>query len=160
MSETASVTIDFCGLPCPAPLLGIKKILDDLPAGQTLCLLSDCPGTHDDLFAWCKFTGNTVMSVTPQENGKVSYLLRKADGAQTTPIPHATLDMRGVTCPGPIVEAKRLLEAMKSGEVLQLITDCAGSFDDIRSWSQLVDIELLAALPMARGAQEFYLKKR
>ena len=64
MSDKPAVTIDLCGMPCPAPLLGAKKIIDDLQPGQTMVLLSDCPGTEDDLFAWCKFTGNELLSAT------------------------------------------------------------------------------------------------
>ena len=62
MSDKPTVTIDLSGLPCPAPLLGAKKIIDDLQAGQTMLLLSDCPGSSDDLHAWCKFTGNEMLS--------------------------------------------------------------------------------------------------
>jgi tRNA 2-thiouridine synthesizing protein A len=127
MSDKPTVTIDLSGLPCPAPLLGAKKIIDDLQAGQTMLLLSDCPGSNDDLLAWCKFTGNEMLSNDKRSDGKTAYLLRKAGGASTTPIAHATLDMRGVTCPGPILEAKKLLDGMKSGEVLQLVSDCPGA---------------------------------
>jgi TusA-related sulfurtransferase len=49
---------------------------------------------------------------------------------------------------------------MKAGEVLQLVSDCPGSVADVESWSQATAIELLASLPMARGAHEFYLKKK
>ncbi|CAG0961437.1 Sulfur carrier protein TusA [Anaerolineae bacterium] len=160
MSEKPAVTIDLSGMPCPAPLLGAKKIIDDLQPGQLLVLLSDCPGTNDDLFAWCKFTGNEMMSATKQPDGKTAYALRKAGGATSTPIAHVTLDMRGVSCPGPIVEAKRLLDGMKAGEVLQLVSDCPGSVADVESWSKAAAVELLASLPMARGAHEFYLKKK
>lgn len=160
MTENNTVTIDMSGLPCPAPLLGAKKIIDDLQAGQTMLLLSDCPGSSDDLFAWCKYTGNEMVSVDKQADGKTAYVLRKAGGASTTPIAHATLDMRGVSCPGPVLEAKKLLDAMQSGEVLQLLSDCSGAMDDIKSWGNSVSIELLATQPMARGAQEFYLRKK
>lgn len=160
MSATVSVTIDLSGMPCPAPLLGAKKILDDLQPGQTMCLVSDCPGTSDDLTAWCKYTGNELLSADKQADGKVAYRLLKAGGATVTPGAHVTLDMRGVSCPGPIMEAKRLLDGMKPGEVLQLVTDCTAAVDEVRSWSNVASIELLASLPMARGAQEFYLKKK
>lgn len=160
MSEKPTVTIDLSGLPCPAPLLGAKKIIDDLQAGQTMLLLSDCPGSADDLHAWCKFTGNEMLASTKQADGKTAYTLRKAGGANTTPIAHVTLDMRGVTCPGPIVEAKKLLDGMKVGEVLQLVSDCPGSPADIASWSKAAAVELLASLPMARNAHEFYLRKK
>ena len=160
MSEKPAVTIDMSGMPCPAPLLGAKKIIDDLQAGQSMMLLSDCPGTSDDLFAWCKFTGNQVVDSTKQADGKTAYLVRKAGGAQTTLIAHVTLDMRSVSCPGPILEAKKLLDGMKSGEVLQMVSDCPGSVADIESWVKHAPVELLAVLPMARGANEFYLRKK
>ncbi|MDO8933782.1 MAG: sulfurtransferase TusA family protein [Rhodocyclaceae bacterium] len=160
MSEKPAVTIDLSGMPCPAPLLGAKKIIDDLQPGQILMLVSDCPGTHDDLFSWCKFTGNELLSATKQPDGKMAYALKKAGGATSTPIAHVTLDMRGVSCPGPIVQAKKLLDGMKEGEVLQLVSDCPGSVADVESWSKATAVELLATLPMARGAHEFYLKKK
>jgi TusA-related sulfurtransferase len=160
MSDKPAVTIDMSGMPCPAPLLGAKKIIDDLQAGQSMQLLSDCPGTSDDLYAWCKFTGNELLAETKQADGKTAYTLRKAGGAQTTPIAHVTLDMRGVSCPGPILEAKKLLDGMKATEVLQLVSDCPGSVADIESWSRSASVELLATLPMARGAHEFYLRKK
>lgn len=160
MPEMPTVTIDLSGLPCPAPLLGTKKIIDDLQAGQTMLLLSDCPGTSDDLIAWCKFTGNELLSCMKQTDGKTAYTLRKAGGASSTPIAHATLDMRGVSCPGPILEAKKLLDGMKTGEVLQLVSDCPGVAADIEAWGRSTSVELLAALPMARNAHEFYLRRK
>jgi TusA-related sulfurtransferase len=160
MSDKPAVTIDMSGMPCPAPLLGAKKIIDDLQPGQSMQLLSDCPGTSDDLFAWCKFTGNELLTAIKQADGKTAYTLRKAGGAQTTPIAHVTLDMRGVSCPGPILEAKKLLDGMKPNEILQLVSDCPGSVADIESWTHSASVELLAMLPMARSAHEFYLRKK
>jgi TusA-related sulfurtransferase len=160
MSENVAVSIDISGMPCPAPLLGAKKILDDLQAGQTMRLVSDCSRAQDDLAAWCRYTGHQLVSATKQGDGKTVYLLCKSGGERTTPIPHVTLDMRGVSCPGPIIQAKKLLEGMKSGEVLQLATDCTAAIDDIQSWSRETDIELLLALQISSCAQEFYLKKK
>lgn len=160
MSDKPAVTLDLSGMPCPAPLLGAKKIVDDLQPGQSMLLLSDCPGSADDLYAWCKFTGNELLSSVKQADGKTAYQLRKAGGPVSTPIAHVTLDMRSVSCPGPIVEAKKLLDGMKAGEVLQLVSDCPGVADDIEAWSKVAGVELLAKLPIARGAQEFYLRRK
>jgi TusA-related sulfurtransferase len=71
-----------------------------------------------------------------------------------------TLDMRGVSCPGPILEAKKLLDGMKAGEVLQMVSDCPGAAADIEAWSRNASVELLATLAMARGAHEFFLRKK
>ena len=160
MLEQPAVTIDLSGMPCPAPLLGAKKIIDDLQPGQTMRLISDCPGTSDDLFAWCKFTGNELMASDRQTDGKTAYTLRKAGGAHATPVAHVTLDMRGVSCPGPILQAKKLLDGMKGGEVLQMVSDCPGAVADIQAWGNSASVEVLATLPMARGAHEFYLRKK
>jgi trans-2,3-dihydro-3-hydroxyanthranilate isomerase len=34
MSATSTIRLDMTGLSCPLPLLGAKKMLDDLPDGQ------------------------------------------------------------------------------------------------------------------------------
>lgn len=160
MSEPIALTLDMSGMACPAPLLGAKKIIDDLQPGQAMQLVSDCPGTADDLFAWAKATGNEVGGQQKRADGKTVYLLRRAGGATRTPNAHVTLDMRGVSCPGPILEAKKLLDGMKPGEVLQLVSDCAGAVDDIQSWSKTPAVELVASHPGARGVHEFYLRKK
>ncbi len=159
MSEVATVTLDVSGMPCPAPLLGAKKLIDDLQAGQTLRLISDCPGTADDLFAWAKVTGNVVLGSQKQADGKTAYLIQRAGGANATPVAHVTLDMRGVSCPGPIVQAKKLLDGMQVGEVLQLVSDCPGSADDITSWAKAGAAELIFSHESGRGVHEFYLRK-
>jgi TusA-related sulfurtransferase len=160
MSDKPAVTIDLCGMPCPAPLLGAKKIIDDLQPGQTMVLMSDCPGTADDLFAWVKVTGNEMVSSEKLTDGKTAYILRKAGGSVSTPRPHVTLDMRGVSCPGPIVEAKKLLDGMKSGEVLQLVSDCPGVVADIHAWSKSGPGELISSHESVRGTHEFFLRRK
>ena len=94
-----------------------------------------------------------------QADGKTAYLIQRAGGANATPIAHVTLDMRGVSCPGPIVQAKKLLDGMKAGEVLQLVSDCPGSSDDITSWAKAGAAELVFSHESGRGVHEFYLKK-
>lgn len=159
MSELAVVTLDVSGMPCPAPLLGAKKLIDDLQPGQTLRLISDCPGTADDLFAWAKVTGNTVLGSEKLATGNTAYMIQRAGGATATPIAHVTLDMRGVSCPGPILQAKKLLDGMAQKEVLHLISDCPGSADDIASWAKAGAANLISTHESGRGVHEFYLRK-
>ena len=63
MAEHVDVRLDLKGLSCPGPILGAKKMVDSLGEGQVLLLISDCPGTKDDLYAWADNTGNRVMRV-------------------------------------------------------------------------------------------------
>jgi len=156
MSLHADVTIDLSGLTCPAPLLGAKKVLDDLAPGQTLQLVSDCSGTHEDLLAWCEHTGHSLVATTPGEGRKTLYLLRKTGNK---PVPQALLDMRGIACPGPVIEAKRLLQHMGRGEILQLVTDCTAAIDDVPTWGEAASIDLVYQREVAGGAYEFYLRK-
>ncbi len=70
------------------------------------------------------------------------------------------LDIRGVSCPGPIVEAKKLLDAMQPGEILQLISSCPGSPSDVRAWIKSTGLELVAARDSARDVHEFFIRKK
>ena len=70
------------------------------------------------------------------------------------------LDIRGVVCPGPIVEAKKLLDAMQPGEVLQLISNCPGAPADINAWVRTKALELASMHESARGEYVFYIRKK
>ncbi len=155
--ENPVATLDFSGMTCPAPLVGAKRVVDDLQPGQTLVLISDCPGTPDDLAAWARVTGNEVLLTEKRGDGKTAFTIRKGGGERRRV--NVTLDIRGVSCPGPIVEAKRLLDAMQPGEVLLLISNCPGTPADVRAWAKGGSIELVAAVEAGRGSHEFYLKK-
>ena len=153
------VTLDLCGLNCPAPLLGAKHVIDDLQPGQAMQLISDCPGTPDDLFAWSRHTGNEVIATDKLGGLRVAYTIRRGARASLRPTANVTLDIRGVSCPGPIIEAKKLLDGMKAGEVLLLVSNCPGSPDDVKSWTRATGIELLAKLEVAPGNYEFFVRK-
>jgi len=158
-TPTPAVTLDMSGLSCPAPLLGAKKVIDDLQQGQVLLLISNCPGTSDDLFAWVKYTDNQIASTVRLGDSKTGYYIRKGKAAPH-PRPNAVLDIRGVVCPGPIVEAKKLLDAMQPGEVLQLISNCPGSPADVKAWVKTKALELAAVHESARGEYVFYIRKK
>jgi TusA-related sulfurtransferase len=159
MSTKPAVTLDMSGLSCPAPLIGAKKIVDDMESGQSLLLISDCPGTSDDLFAWARHTGNDVSVRDKMEGGRTAYLITRGSG--TAPLkPNVTLDVRGVSCPGPILEAKKMLDGMKSGEMLMLVSNCPGTPADIDAWVKNTALELVNRVEIARGSFEFYLRKK
>ncbi len=158
-TPTPAVTLDMSGISCPAPLLGAKKVIDDLQLGQVLLLISNCPGTSDDLFAWVKYTDNQIASTVRLSDNKTGYYIRKGKAA-ARPRPNAVLDIRGVSCPGPILEAKKLLDAMQPGEVLQLISNCPGAPADVNAWVRTKSLELAGMHESARGEYEFYIRKK
>lgn len=160
MTETTlrpNVTLDMRGTRCPAPLLGAKRIVDDLKPGEVLVLLSDCPGTPDDLFAWAKYTGNHVAHTERLPDGSHAYHIQR--GRSRHPVASAVLDLRGTVCPGPIVEAKKLLNGMLPGETLKLVSNCPGIGSDVEDWVKATGFTLVATDEIAPGEFEFYIRK-
>ncbi|MDD3884123.1 MAG: sulfurtransferase TusA family protein [Gallionella sp.] len=153
-----NVVLDMKGLSCPKPLLGAKRMVDELAPGQVLVLISDCQGTPDDLFAWAELTGNQVIKSEKQADGSTGYHIQK--GSPTSrPAAQVSLDIRGSVCPGPIVEAKKLLNGMQAGEILKLVSDCPGVQSDISGWAAATGMTLLDMLEPAAGVHEFYIRK-
>ncbi len=54
--------LDVRGLNCPLPILRAKKTLGDLTAGQVLKVMATDPGSVKDFQAFCKQTGNELLS--------------------------------------------------------------------------------------------------
>jgi TusA-related sulfurtransferase len=152
-----NVKLDLRGLTCPAPLLGAKRVVDDLKKEQILLLISDCPGTKDDLFAWAEQTHNDVLKTEAMPDGGTGYYIMKGKGAVQKA--NVILDIRGVLCPGPIVEAKKLLNGMNSGEILKLISNCPGIRSDIVGWADMTHVKILSTVEIADGEYEFFLQK-
>jgi TusA-related sulfurtransferase len=152
------VTLDMKGAACPGPMLGAKRVLDELLAGEVMLLVSDCPATKDDLFAWPKYADVEILSTKKLPQGGTGYYIRKGKARRVSP--NAVLDVRGATCPGPIVEAKKLLNGMRKGEVLQLVSDCPGIRADVHSWVKATSLELADTQESARGEYRFYIRKR
>jgi tRNA 2-thiouridine synthesizing protein A len=157
--DNANVVLDMKGLSCPKPLIGAKRMVDELAAGQVLLLISNCPGTLDDLFAWAKLTGNQILKHENMPDGGVGYYIQKGESAKKFPVPNVALDICGATCPGPIVEAKKLLNGMQSGEVLKLTSDCPGVPADIGSWATATGMTLLDTVEISTGVHDFYIRK-
>jgi TusA-related sulfurtransferase len=69
--------IDTRGLNCPLPILRAKKALADLASGQVLKVISTDPGSMRDFKAFCKQTGNELLSQQTIEKDFVHYLKRR-----------------------------------------------------------------------------------
>ena len=155
--DNVNVVLDMKGLSCPRPLIGAKRMVDELATGQVLLLVSDCPGTQDDLFAWAKQTGNRILKTEKMPDGGTGYHIQKGQGRAHKA--NVTLDIRGAACPGPVVEAKKLLNGMQAGEVLKLVSDCPGVESDIAGWASATGMTLVDSIEPAPGLHEFYIRK-
>ncbi len=68
--------LDASGLNCPLPILRAKKALAELDAGQVLRIIATDPGSVKDFEAFCKQTGNDLLS-SGEEGGKFTFLIKK-----------------------------------------------------------------------------------
>jgi TusA-related sulfurtransferase len=157
VSIMPNVVLDMSGLSCPAPLVGAKQVVDDLRPGEVLLLVSDCPGTKDDLFSWAQRTANEIIRVGKTATGKSEFLIRK--GKHQRPKANVTLDIRGVICPGPVIEARKILAGMRQGEILKLVSSCPASQDEVGTWTGATGHELIETREIGHGVREFYIRK-
>lgn len=157
-SISANVTLNLTGLSCPHPLLGAKKVLDELKPAEVLLLVSDCPGTRDDLFSWIKLADNELLKTGKDAEGGDEYYIRK--GRRVSPAFNVLLDLRGAVCPGPIVEARKILQGMQDGEILKLISSCIATQDDMKAWIKSGGNALLGTQEIDPGVLAFYIQKQ
>ena len=54
--------LDARGLNCPLPILRAKKALNEMTGGQVLKIIATDPGSVKDFQAFCKQTGNELLS--------------------------------------------------------------------------------------------------
>jgi tRNA 2-thiouridine synthesizing protein A len=77
MSTSATQSLDARGMNCPLPILRTKKALTNLRTGETLAVISTDPGSVKDMQAFCKQTGNELISSSANQ-GEFEFLIRKS----------------------------------------------------------------------------------
>ncbi len=74
--NTHHAELDARGMNCPLPILKAKKSLNALAEGEVLQIRATDPGSVKDLEAFCKQTGNELLS-SSEANGEFVFLLKK-----------------------------------------------------------------------------------
>jgi cysteine desulfurase len=74
--ETEQV-IDSRGRRCPLPVLDLARALPALPMGAELTVLADDPAAASDLAAWCRMTGQQLVSSQAEPTGGTGYRVRR-----------------------------------------------------------------------------------
>lgn len=69
------------------------------------------------------------------------------------------VDARGSACPGPLLEAKKGIGAIKMGEVLEIWSGDARTKEDIPKWSKKVGHEYLGYLTAEGGYDRIFIKR-
>lgn len=57
--------------------------------------------------------------------------------------PDSVLDVKGLCCPMPVVKAKKAMDALEPGQVLEIIGTDAGSKGDMPAWAKRSGNEFL-----------------
>jgi tRNA 2-thiouridine synthesizing protein A len=53
------------------------------------------------------------------------------------------LDVRGLKCPVPIVRAKKEIDTMQAGDVLEVLATDPGSVSDFQGWAKTAKLAVL-----------------
>ncbi|AGB39399.1 sulfurtransferase TusA family protein [Natronococcus occultus] len=62
----------------------------------------------------------------------------------STPTATETLDVKGQSCPMPIVKTKQAIDDLEEGDVLEVVATDSGSVSDIQGWADGTNgVELL-----------------
>ena len=70
----AALKIDACGLQCPGPIMRIKQALDAVQPRQTIEIKATDAGFFGDVQAWCKSTGNELVSLKAESTCTVAVI--------------------------------------------------------------------------------------
>ena len=68
------------------------------------------------------------------------------------------VDARGSACPGPLLEAKKAIGSVKVGDVLEVMSNDAGTKDDLPSWAGKVGHEYLGHME-ADGCERMFIRR-
>lgn len=70
------------------------------------------------------------------------------------------VDARGLTCPLPILRAKKALAEMQAGQVLRVLATDPGSVKDFQAFARQTGNELMRQGETGDKAFEFFLKRK
>ena len=71
--------------------------------------------------------------------------------------PTETLDVKGESCPMPVVKTRQAIEDLDAGAVLEVVATDSGSMSDIEGWANSTSgVELLDQLEGEEDGQSVY----
>ena len=73
----AAATVDARGSACPGPLMEAKKAIGKVKVGEVLEVLSNDPGTKDDIPLWAKKVGHEFIGFLPADGYDRIFVTRK-----------------------------------------------------------------------------------
>lgn len=72
--------------------------------------------------------------------------------------PDVIVDARGLSCPMPIVKARKAIETLEPGQIMQLDSTDKGSVNDFQAWVKRTN-HTLEKMEEEEGIYRFFVKK-
>ncbi|WP_134685300.1 sulfurtransferase TusA family protein [Brevibacillus migulae] len=69
-----------------------------------------------------------------------------------------TVDTKGLACPMPIVKAKKALDGLQPGQIMEVLSTDRGSLNDFQAWVKQTNHELVHH-EAENGVYKFLVKK-
>lgn len=70
-----------------------------------------------------------------------------------------SVDARGTACPGPLLEAKKAIGTINSGDIMEVLSADEGTKKDVPKWANKKGHEYLGVIEES-GFFKIYLKKK
>ncbi len=83
--DIKTIIVDACGLQCPGPIIKLKKEMDKLEPGERLQQTVTDAGFVKDAEAWCKMTGNKLISIDSNKGIYTAVIEKKTTGNSKNP---------------------------------------------------------------------------
>jgi len=77
---------------------------------------------------------------------------------ETKIVPDLTLDVSGLCCPMPVLKAKKAIDTLATGQILEVIGTDPGSKSDMPAWANRAGHEFLGS-EEENGKFKFYIRK-
>ncbi|WP_255195460.1 sulfurtransferase TusA family protein [Halorarius litoreus] len=72
--------------------------------------------------------------------------------------PTETLDVKGLSCPMPVVKTKQAVDGLSAGDVLEVVATDSGSVSDIDGWAAGTDgVSLVGQEEREEGGETVYV---
>ena len=76
-NDNIAVNIDACGLQCPGPIMKVADNIAKIKDGEMIKVTSTDKGFFTDIEAWCRTTGNTLVSLE-KDKQIISAIIKKS----------------------------------------------------------------------------------
>ena len=83
-SPAASMRLDCSGMQCPGPIMKVFETMKGMKDGEVMEVSASDPGFTRDIDAWCRRTGNTLISAQHSGSDYVATVSKGGKAAPTT----------------------------------------------------------------------------